>query len=429
MNTVIYSLMLQLDVIDDADTTVAVMQTDNLTRIIRATFYDKDSQEQIDKSAIVQLVMARPDNKVLWLDCTGMETDDQEDYYSTIECVITGDMIAIPGNGMGQFLIWNAEKTEVIRSQKFRIKVGRKLDNLDAQEGDTAYGALQEMLEKAVEEYLKKNADKYPTKEDLSTIAQIFKGVRFDTQEASILAKQWADRILGESEPDTPTDPTPEEPDAPTLVSISAVYNGVDVEVGTDPTGLSYTVTAHYSDGSTSVIRSGYVISGTISAGQNIITILYDGKTTTVTVTGIAEDEPVDDFSFEGVISTKGEPPEGFNKIVAGEITSTAGGTTPMYVGRNTLIAHLPVGRYSIVATNNHASNKDWFAFALGYVDGEIINGQTYPITYTNHVIKSIGTNAGESQTGNFNVDDADKYIMIQTTQGYEWNVKIEKVV
>lgn len=171
MNTVIYPLMLQLDVIDDADTTVAVMQTDNLTRIIRARFYDKDSQEQIDKSAIVQLVMARPDNKILWLDCKGMETDDQEDYYSTIECVITGDMIAIPGNGMGQFLIWNAEKTEVIRSQKFRIKVGRKLDNLDAQEGDPAYGALQEMLDAAIErKYGELASDLEGLKADLNSI-------------------------------------------------------------------------------------------------------------------------------------------------------------------------------------------------------------------------------------------------------------------
>lgn len=165
MNTVIYSVTLKLDEIDDADNTVVMMQSDNLTRIIRAMFYDKDTIEAIDKTAVVQLVIARPDNKVLWVDCHGIDSDEQLDYYNTIESVITADMISVPGNGMGQFLIWNAEKTEVIRSQKFRLRIGKKLDNLDAQEGDPAYGALQEMLDRAVEKYMANNPN-IPTKEE-----------------------------------------------------------------------------------------------------------------------------------------------------------------------------------------------------------------------------------------------------------------------
>ena len=77
-----------------------------------------------------------------------------------------------------------------------------------------------------------------------------------------------------------------------TLTSISAIYAGGDVAVGTllnDLTGI--TVTATYSDGSTTEVTD-YTLSGTISEGSNTITVSYDGKTTTFTVTGVAEDTP-----------------------------------------------------------------------------------------------------------------------------------------
>lgn len=74
-----------------------------------------------------------------------------------------------------------------------------------------------------------------------------------------------------------------------TLTSISAVYSGGDVAVGTalaDLTGI--VVTAHYSDG-TSATVTGYSLSGTIAEGGNTITVSYGGKTTTFAVTGISE--------------------------------------------------------------------------------------------------------------------------------------------
>lgn len=74
-----------------------------------------------------------------------------------------------------------------------------------------------------------------------------------------------------------------------TLTSISATYTGGDVAVGTALTDLTgITVTGIYSDGSTSEI-TGYTLSGEILEGSNTITIIYGGKTTTVTVTGVAE--------------------------------------------------------------------------------------------------------------------------------------------
>lgn len=74
-----------------------------------------------------------------------------------------------------------------------------------------------------------------------------------------------------------------------TLTSISATYTGGDVAVGTslnDLTGI--TVTATYSDGSTAT-ATGYTLNGEIAEGENTITVSYGGKTTTFTVTGVAE--------------------------------------------------------------------------------------------------------------------------------------------
>lgn len=73
-----------------------------------------------------------------------------------------------------------------------------------------------------------------------------------------------------------------------TLESISATYSGGAVPVGTLVESLSgITVTAHYSDGSTSIV-GGASRSGTINEGGNIITLTYQGKTTTITVVGVA---------------------------------------------------------------------------------------------------------------------------------------------
>lgn len=83
----------------------------------------------------------------------------------------------------------------------------------------------------------------------------------------------------------------PDTPDIPevTLSSISATYTGSDVPVGTALTDLTgITVTGHYSDGSTANI-TGFTLSGEIVVGSNTITVSYGGKTTTFTVTGVAE--------------------------------------------------------------------------------------------------------------------------------------------
>lgn len=97
---------------------------------------------------------------------------------------------------------------------------------------------------------------------------------------AQLIASLRGGESGGEDEPETP---------AKTLQSISAVYTGGNVPVGTAVSNLSgVTVTAHYSDGSTSTV-TGYTLSGTIAEGENTVTVTYMGKTATITVTGEAQ--------------------------------------------------------------------------------------------------------------------------------------------
>ena len=73
-----------------------------------------------------------------------------------------------------------------------------------------------------------------------------------------------------------------------TLTSITATYSGGTVAAGTTLDQLTgITVTATYSDGSTATVAPGdYILSGTLTAGQsNTVTVTYQGKTATFTVT------------------------------------------------------------------------------------------------------------------------------------------------
>lgn len=124
------------------------------------------------------------------------------------------------------------------------------------------------------------------TKAQISALDGMFKIASFTkdpTAEYSAFKIAFGIEGGGEVEPDEPDTPTK------TLTGISATYSGGSVPVGTAVTDLlGILVTATYSDGSTETV-TGYTLSGTISEGDNIITVSYGGKTTTFTVTGIAE--------------------------------------------------------------------------------------------------------------------------------------------
>lgn len=130
-----------------------------------------------------------------------------------------------------------------------------------------------------------------------SLLLSLFKNAAY-TADMSATITQLETLWGGNEEPDEPA-----TPDA-TLSSISATYSGGSVPVGTAVSSLTgVRVTAHYSDGST-VTVTGYTLSGTIKEGTNTITVSYGGKTTTFTVTGVADesggDEPGGDTEVSG---------------------------------------------------------------------------------------------------------------------------------
>jgi hypothetical protein len=120
----------------------------------------------------------------------------------------------------------------------------------------------------------------------------------------------------------------PDEPDAPTktLASISAVYSGGDVAVGTavsDLTGI--VVTAHYSDGTSETV-TGYTLSGTIAEGENTITVSYGGKTTTITVVGVASgDDPATSNRYEYSMDNPGKIVNNSGGLLVNGLYNTTG--------------------------------------------------------------------------------------------------------
>lgn len=131
------------------------------------------------------------------------------------------------------------------------------------------------------------------TTEQINLLDRLFNYIPWIDSGAGAIADSLIASLRGGSsggeEPDTPVEPDePNEPEV-TLTSISAVYSGGDVAVGTALTYLTgIVVTAHYSDGTSKAV-TGYTLSGTIAEGSNTITVSYEGKTATFTVTGVAE--------------------------------------------------------------------------------------------------------------------------------------------
>ena len=129
------------------------------------------------------------------------------------------------------------------------------------------------------------------TSEQVNLFERALMGIDFLTADA----RNAAVALIASMRGSTPVEPEPEEPpvETPVLASISATYSGDSVPVGTDLEALraSITVTGHYSDGSTKTM-TGYNLEGNIAEGNNSITVLVDDKTTTITVVGVAENEP-----------------------------------------------------------------------------------------------------------------------------------------
>ena len=113
------------------------------------------------------------------------------------------------------------------------------------------------------------------------------------------------------------------------LVSISAVYTqsgAVYTNTSLDSLKSDLVVTATYSDSTTSVISSGYTLSGTLTEGTSAITVSYGGKTTTFNVTVIpAPKMEYDTDDGDMSIITGGNEPL---NAISGEILSNTQNAT-----------------------------------------------------------------------------------------------------
>ena len=117
------------------------------------------------------------------------------------------------------------------------------------------------------------------------------------------------------------------------LVSISAVFNAGNNYIYTDDTLDSLkqymTVTALYNDGTTKAVTS-YTLSGTLVKGSSVITVIYQEKTTTVTVTDVVDFYNNNTWSYAegGKNNLIRENRGGYSSGGHGVYTSGAGSTT-----------------------------------------------------------------------------------------------------
>lgn len=113
------------------------------------------------------------------------------------------------------------------------------------------------------------------------------------------------------------------------LVGITAVYtqSGVIYDTDTlDNLKPDLVVTALYSDSTTEVITSGYMLSGTLTAGTSTITVSYGGQMTTFTVTVTHYVRPsLYNWDFTQSLT---DTVQGQVAVLAGGVTQSSAGLT-----------------------------------------------------------------------------------------------------
>jgi len=104
----------------------------------------------------------------------------------------------------------------------------------------------------------------------------------------------------------------PADPPAPTLTSITAVYSGTAIIYPTTPLKnlkVGLTVNAVYSDSTTQIVTD-YSLSGTLTVGSSVVSVSYEGKTTTfnVTVTAVSSSDTTYTVTFNSNDGTEVSP-------------------------------------------------------------------------------------------------------------------------
>ena len=302
--------------------------------------------------------------------------------------------------------VWNSETIaiqypNIIAEFEYRIA---ELERFD----ENLKPVTSEQIASAVEDYMAENpVEGGMTKTAKTLILSLFRNAAYTSAGMGNVLTQlealWNGGEVEPDEPDVPVEPDiPDEPEEPevTLTSISASYSGGDVTAGTDVSALTgIVVIAHYSDGTSETV-TGYTLSGTIAEGSNTITVSYGGKTTTFTVTGVAESggdatSPFDGTWTQGIYVSGGKENTGasWTEHMATDYVETDGFT-------NVVIENDKNKLFSITV-NYYDSDKTYLTGSSGFV-----GNANYPSPLT------------------FAIPDGTAYVRV-----YIWSAKLDSLV
>ena len=137
------------------------------------------------------------------------------------------------------------------------------------------------------------------------------------------------------------------------IESITAIYNGGVVLIGTSLANLDISVYAVYSNGETEAVTD-YAFSGEITSETNIITITYSGFTTTIEVNAIERILKLPDMTYTSNGGTQVSITNGnhFKLIVGSDIKPQSG----CLISLNKLSSNNPVINNNATLVNNQSS-------------------------------------------------------------------------
>ncbi len=146
MDRVIVTLTLDVYDHDVSEVSMKAIACDNTARRVRARFLKLGSDYDIGNDAVVFLTVVRPDGVGVSVRCGTIYFSGEYNGYGA-EGGLSDAALEVKGTALGQFVI--RKETEVIRSEIFKIEIGRALDQETEEWADNYQGYnLEEIIQK-----------------------------------------------------------------------------------------------------------------------------------------------------------------------------------------------------------------------------------------------------------------------------------------
>lgn len=147
MENVIVTLSLDVYDYDKSEVSMKAIACDKDVRRIRARFHRNGFTYDIGSNARVYLVVVRPDGVGVQLGCVAFPYTDGYTVYGA-EARLRGSALAVEGTAYAQFLIEDSV-TRTLRTEIFKIEVGKALDQDTEEWADTYQGYnLDDLVQK-----------------------------------------------------------------------------------------------------------------------------------------------------------------------------------------------------------------------------------------------------------------------------------------